>query len=130
MKNSNGLVVRLHGCYFVKDKDLGIVTETFGHDVFVIRISKNKKRVKVKTITSIEKNGLENGQRVFKKNKKHINYLEAIHNGTIIVMPKTDLQTERLSGVNNNGIWISVNKLLKSKYSLKYPNRYNGIIGK
>ena len=32
-----------HGCYFVLDKDLGITTETFGHDVFVIKFSKNKK---------------------------------------------------------------------------------------
>ena len=119
-----------HGCYFAKDKDLGIDSETFGHDIFVIKFSKDRKRVKVKTITSIERNGLENSQRVFKKNKKHINYPEAIYNGEIIVMPKKDLNTQRLSGVNNKGIWISKSKLLESKYKVKYPTRYDKIIGK
>ena len=122
--------VRLHGCYYVTDVDLGIDSEVGGHDVFVIKFSKDRKRVKVKTVTSIERNGLENGQRVFKKNKKHINYPEAIHNGLIIVIPKTDLQTERLSGINNKGIWVNKCKLLKSKYTLKYPKRYHSIIGK
>ena len=119
-----------HGCYFVKDKDLRINFETFGHDVFLIKFSKDRKKVKVKTITSIERNGLENGQRMFKKNKKHVNYPEAIYNGEIIVMSKKDLNTPRLSGVNNKGIWISRNKLLESKYKVKYPIRYNDIIEK
>lgn len=119
-----------HGCYFLKDKDLRINSETFGHDVFLIKFSKDRKKVKVKTITSIERNGLENGQRVFKKNKKHVNYPEAIYNGEIIVMSKKDLNTPRLSGVNNKGIWISRNKLLESKYKVKYPIIYNDIIGK
>ena len=67
--------------------------------------------------------GLENSQRVFKKNKKHINYPEAIYNGEIIVMPKKDLNTQRLSGVNNKGTWIYKSKLLESKYKVKYPKK-------
>ena len=122
--------IKMHGTYFVRDKDLKIDTETFGHDVFVVKFSKDKKKVKVKTITSIEKNNLENGQRVFKKNKKNINYPQAIHDGQIIVMPKQDLNTSRLSGVNNKGIWINKNKLRKSKFNIKYPKRFNNIIGK
>ncbi len=122
--------VRLHGCYYVTDKDLKIHSEVGGHDVFVVKFSKDHKRVKVKTITSIEKNTLENGNRVFKKNKKHINYPEAIHKGQIVVMSKRDLNTARLSGINNKGIWISKNRLMNSKYKLKYPKRYHGIIGR
>lgn len=129
MNNERPKKIVLHGCYFVKDKDLKIATETFGHDVFVVKISKNKKKVKVKTITSIEKWKPENGQRVFKKNKKHTNYVESIHNGEIIVISKKDLRTERLSGVYNKGIWVNKNKLYKSKFSVKYPRRYNHIIG-
>ena len=123
-------IVRLHGCYYVKDIDLGLETETFGHDVFVVRFSKNKKRVKVKTITSIERNGTENGNRVFKKNKKSINYVELIHKGDIIVIPKNDMNTERLSGIYNKGIWVDKSKLMTSKYNIKYPKRYDNIIGK
>ena len=123
------MVVRLHGRYFVKDSDLK-KSETYGHDVFVIKFSKDKKRVKVKTVTFIERNGLENGMRVFKKNKRGVNYPELIHNGVIIVISKKDLNTIRLSGINNKGIWVSVNKLMKSKFNLKYPKRYHYIIGK
>lgn len=122
--------VVLHGSYYVTDKDLGIDSEVGGHDVFVIRFNKKRNRVKVKTVTSVERNGLENGQRVFKKNKKHINYVDAIHSGRIIVMPKRDLNTDKLSGINNRGIWINKNKLKKSKYNLKYPRRYHLLIGK
>lgn len=122
--------VRIHGCYYVEDQDLGIDTGTYGHDVFVIAFSKDKKKVKVKTITSIERKGKENGLRVFKKNKKNNNYVEQIYDGEVVVMSKRDLCTDRLSGVNNNGIWISKKKLYKSKYNLKYPKRYEQIIGK
>ena len=57
--------IRLHGCYYVLDKDLKIDSGSYGHDVFVVKISKDKRRVKVKTITSIERNNTENGIRVF-----------------------------------------------------------------
>lgn len=122
--------VVLHGSYYATDKDLGIESEVGGHDVFVIKFNKKRNRVKVKTVTSIERKDLENGQRVFKKNKKNFNYPDAIHKGQIIVMPKRDLNTSRLSGVNNKGIWINKNKLMVSKFNLKYPKRFHGIIGK
>ena len=122
--------VLLHGSYYATDKDLGINSEVGGHDVFVIKFNKKRDRVKVKTVTSIERNSLENGQRVFKKNKKNTNYPDLIHSGRIIVMPKRDLNTDRLSGINNKGIWISKNKLMKSKFKLKYPKRFHQIIGK
>ena len=38
--------------------------------------------------------------------------------------------TDKLSGINNRGIWINKNKLMKSKYNLKYPRRYHLLIGK
>ena len=80
--------IRLHGCYYVTNVDLGIDSFNGGHDVFVIKFSKDRKRVKVKTVTSLERRNLENGIRVFKHNKRDNNYLEAIHNGEIVVMSK------------------------------------------
>ena len=49
----------LHGCYSAKNSDLGIRDRkgklmNGEHDVFVVKFSKDKKRVKVKTITSLE----------------------------------------------------------------------------
>ena len=122
-------IIRLHGCYFVLDKDLKIDTDTFGHDVFVVKISKNKKMVKVKTVTSIERNAEENGVRVFKKNKKNNNYVEKLFSGEIIVIPKKYLNTTRLSGIVTKGIWIQKNKLKKSKFNLKWPKPFEHIIG-
>ena len=122
--------IRIHGCYFATDDDLKIGDGHNGHDVFVIKESKDKRRVKVKTITSIERKELENGKRVFKKNKKGTNYVEQIYDGIIIIMSKRDLKTRLLSGVNNKGIWISKKKLYTSKFKLKYPKRYHSVIGK
>ena len=40
--------------YYVSNKDLKLDDGVPGHEVIVVRISKDKRRVKVKTITSVE----------------------------------------------------------------------------
>ena len=117
----------IHGCYSALNSDLGIRDRKGNlmqgeHDVFVVKISNDGKRVKVKTITSLE-NIRKDGTRSF-----HAQSLDAVRNGDIIPIPIKKLNSTKLSGINIKGFWISKSKLRKPKRNFKYPSEYNNII--
>ena len=117
----------IHGCYSVSNSDLGIRDRkgrlmNGEHSVFVIKKSKDKKRVKVKTVTSLENISID-GVRSF-----HRSALDSVRRGEIIVIPNNVLKTNKLSGIHRRGIWISIDALYKSKYPFKFPKEYEAII--
>ena len=114
--------------YFVSNKDLKLDDGAPGHQVVVVKISKNKKRVKVKTITSIESSSKLGEKRKFKNTKKDL--VSSMYDGTIIVIPNKYLNTPKLSGIYTKGIWISRCKLKDNKYNARLSKKYRDIIGK
>ena len=120
--------LQLYKVYYVKNKDLGFEDSVPGHEIILVKRSKNKSRVKVKTITSIEGNHKPGQKRRLKNSNKDI--IELVYEGEIIVIPKKDLNTPKLSGVFKKGIWIESNKLMESKYDTRISKRYIKIIGK
>ena len=96
--------VRVNKVYYVANIDLKLDYKVPGHDVLVVKESKDKKRVKVKTITSLESASKQGDKRKIKSSKKDL--IQMIHDGEIIVIPKKYLNTPRLSGVYTKGIWL------------------------
>ena len=121
-------MIKLYKVYYAKNEDLGLANETFGHEVITIKWSNDHKRIKVKTITSIEGNSKTGEKRRFKSSGKDI--VQLIHDGDIIVLPKKYLNTPKLSGVYTKGIWIDKNKLIETKYDTKVSKKCFEIIGK
>lgn len=108
--------------YHADDKDLGIRNKkSNSHDVIVVSVNKRNKTCKVKTITSLETKN--NKKRAFKNSK-----LKDVRIGKITVIPRTELNTKVLSGVNNSILTIKTNKLYYSKSNLVFPRRYKHII--
>lgn len=114
--------------YYVSNKDLKLDDGVPGHEVIVVRISKDKRRVKVKTITSVESPSKPGEKRKFKSTKRDL--VSDLYNGTIILIPKKYLNTPKLSGVYTRGIWISRSKLKENKYKTKLSKKYRDIVGK
>ena len=114
--------------YYVKNSDLGLDTKVPGHEVLISKISRDKKRVYVQTITSLEGQPSKDGTRSLKSSRKNI--IEEIHNGDIIVIPKEYLKTPKLSGVYKQGIWVDIDKLQPSKFNTQYPKIYRKILNK
>lgn len=121
-------MIKLHKVYYVKNEDLGLENETFGHEVITVKWSKDHKRIKVKTITSIEANRKSGEKRKFKTTGKDI--VQLIHDGNIIVLPKKYLNTPKLSGIYTKGIWVDKRKLIETKYNTKVSPKCFDIIGK
>ena len=121
--------IKRRGLYSVLNKDLGIKDRQGNpmgglHNVFVIAISKDKKKVKVKTVTSLE-HDKGDGTRVF-----HAGALDGVRNGEIIPIPASSIGTDRLEGINARGVWVSVSKLRKPTLNLKYPKSHSELIEK
>ena len=121
-------MIKLYKVYYAKNIDLGLSNETFGHEVITIKWSRNHKKIKVKTITSLEGNSKSGEKRRFKSSNKDI--VKLIHDGDIIVLPKKYLNTPKLSGVYTKGIWIDKDKLMETKYDTKISKKCFAIIGK
>ena len=125
----NKIRIVLNNCYLVLNKHLRIKDrngEVMGgfHHVFVLAKSKDGKKVKVKTITSLE-NVDKEGKRTFRKRS-----LDAVRNGEIIVIPTRLLNNDRLSGINQRSIWVDKKYLQSPKIKFKYPKLFNEVIKK
>lgn len=120
--------------YAIKNKiyradaaDLGLTNTNKPHDVIVISVNKRSNKCKVKTITSLERSILKDGRKkqVFKNEK-----LDDVRNGRIIVIPKNQINTRVLSGVNNDILTIKVDKMYFSGSGTKFPRKYKQLINK
>ena len=129
-------MARIYLRYAIKNKiyrasadDLGLTNTRKPHDVIVVSVNKRSKKCKVKTITSLEYNiNQYNGgpeRFVFINNK-----LDDVRNGKITVIPKKDINTNHLSGVNNKIITIKTNRMYLSTTGTKFPRRYKHLINK
>ena len=114
--------------YYVSNKDLNLGDEAPGHQVIVVKLSKDKKRAKVKTITSLESPTKNGEKRKFKSSKRDL--VSDLYNGVIIAIPKKYLDTPKLSGVFTKGIWVKRDKLKPNKYNTKVPRIVRKLIGK
>ena len=119
--------IYIYRCYSVKNSILGIKDRKgrpMGgeHNVFVVKKSKSGKKVKVKTITSLE-NISQDGKRRF-----HDGALEAVRRGEIIVIPQCFINSKKLSGINRKGIWINRKHLYESKGNYIFPNDFLKIV--
>lgn len=112
--------------YYVKNSDLGLDAKVPGHEVLISRFSKDRKKVYVQTITSLESQPSKSGIRSFKSSKKDL--VKELHDGNIIIIPKQYIKTPKLSGVYKRGIWVDVNKLQPSKFKTPYPKPYRRIL--
>lgn len=112
--------------YYAKNDDLKLDTKVSGHEVLITRVSHDGKRAYVKTITSLEGPSETGKKRSFKSSNKDL--IKDLHDGKIIVIPKTHLKTPKLSGVYMKGIWVDINKLQKSRWKTKFPKAYRKII--
>lgn len=106
--------------YRADAKDLCLKNTNKPHDIIVISINKRSNKCKVKTIV---KNGVS--KQVFINNK-----LDDVRDGKIIVIPKKDINTNHLSGVNNKVLTIKTNKMYLNTKGVKFPRRYKYIINK
>lgn len=118
---------KVNGVYQASDKDLRINgnNPNSQHNVIITSIDKKRKTARVKTITSLETR--RNGVWYFKNYK-----LYDVRNGNILIIPKSQLKSSRLSGINHNSKVISLKKLHYKQPNdrTKYPNRYNDLIHK
>lgn len=119
--------IRKHGCYSASNVDLRIKDKSGKlmkgeHDVFVMTRASKKGFVKVKTVTSLE-NIKKDGTREF-----HNSALNDVRNGKIIPIPSKQLNSNKLSGINRQSIWIHKSKLRVANNKFKYPSRYDNLI--
>lgn len=54
--------------------------------------------------------------------------LDDVRNGKIILIPKKDINTHHLSGINNRIFTVKVNKLYFSTTGVIFPRKYKYII--
>lgn len=116
--------VKVNGIYQASNIDLGIST-THGtkHDIVICSVDKKRKRARVKTITSLER--FYNNNWYFKNGK-----LNSVRNGSLLVIPKTQLMTSHLSGIYHKSIFIPLNKIHYKEPGdrTRYPARYDKLI--
>lgn len=93
------------------------------HDVIVVYYNRFNKKCLVKTITSLEKYNKKTKEYEFKNDK-----LDAVRKGEIIVIPKTQINTDVLSGVYYEPIKVRFSQLEKSDSNYNYPKRYKKVI--
>ena len=125
---------KVHLKYAIKNKiyradarDLGLTNTNKAHDVIVVSVNKRSKKCKVKTITSLERTIKSNGKNknVFLNHK-----LDDVRSGKILVIPKIDINTHHLSGVNNKLHTIKTNKMYLSTTGTTFPRRFKQLINK
>lgn len=118
---------KVDGVYQVSDVDLKIKTNKLDsqHNVIITSIDKKRKTARVKTITSLEER--KNGAWYFKNRK-----LYDVRNGNIIVIPKNQLNSSRLSGINHNSKVVPLSKIHYKFPNDKtiFPKRYKSLIHK
>ncbi len=116
---------KVNGVYQVSDKDLRINGNNpdSQHNVIVTSIDKKRKTARVKTITSLEKR--RNGLWYFTNHK-----LYDVRNGKILVIPKNQLKSSRLSGINHDSKIVSLNQLhyKNPNDKTRFPKRYADLI--
>lgn len=116
---------KVNGVYQVSDRDLRINgnNPNSQHNVIVTSIDKKRKIARVKTITSLEKR--DNGRYRFKNNK-----LYDVRNGNILVIPKNQLKSSRLSGINHNSKVVKLDKIHYKNDNDRtiFPKRYIKLI--
>ena len=116
---------KVNGVYQASDADLKIHTcdANEQHNVIVVSINKKRKTARVKTITSLEKR--INNEYKFKNHK-----LSDVKNGNILLIPRTQMRSKLLSGINHHGITISLNKLHYKDPGdrTRFPMRYQKLI--
>lgn len=121
-------MVKINKVYYVSNRDLGLDGSVPGHQVIVVRKSKKRKMVKVKTITSLESPSKSGEKRKLKSSKNDL--IKLFYDGDIIVIPNKYLNTPKLSGVYTKGIWVPEKCLQEVKYPTKISKKYLSIIGK
>lgn len=118
---------KVNGVYQVSDKDLKINSSNPNsqHNVIITSINKKRKTARVKTITSLEK---RIGNQYKFKNYK----LNDVKKGNVIIVPRNQINTKLLSGINHNSKVVSLNKLHYKQPNdrTKFPKRYSGLIHK
>lgn len=117
---------KVNGVYQVSDVDLKINPKNpKKHTVIITSINKKNKTCRVKTVTSLEDK--KDGKYLFRNNQ-----LDNVRNGNILVIPKTQLGTKKLSGINHNGITVRLDKLYYKEPgdNTRFPKRYHSLIHK
>ncbi|MCH5179930.1 MAG: hypothetical protein J1F32_01795 [Erysipelotrichales bacterium] len=116
---------KVNGVYQVSDIDLRINgnNPNSQHDVIITSIDKKRNIARVKTITSLESR--HRNQYSFKNRK-----LDDVKNGNILLIPRNQLNSRLLSGINHKGITISLNKLHYKEPNdmTRFPKRYINLI--
>ena len=116
---------KVNGVYQVSDRDLRINgnNPNSQHNVIVTSIDKKRKTARVKTITSLEER--RNGLWYFKNHK-----LFDVRNGRILIVPRNQLKSSRLSGINHNSKIVPLSKLHYKHPNdrTRYPKRYDSLI--
>ena len=110
--------------YRADAQDLGLTNTIQPHDVIVLSVNKRRKTCKVKTITSLEYQD-NNGQWKFINSK-----LTDVRDGNILPIPKDQIRTHHLSGINHDSKIIKTNKLYFTNTGTKFPRRYKHLIAK
>ena len=92
--------IKKNEIYYASNEDLKIRDSQGniipgGHNVIVTSVNNKKGTCRVKTITSLEEK--VNGQWKFKQNK-----LRDVREGKILVVPKNQIRTHHLSGINHS----------------------------
>lgn len=117
---------KVNGVYQVSDVDLRINSRfSDKHTVIVTSINKKNKTCRVKTVTSLEDK--KDGRYVFRNSQ-----LENVKDGKVLVIPKTQFKTKKLSGINHIGITVGLDKLHYKEPgdNTRFPNRYHNLIHK
>ena len=112
--------VKFNKVYWVDNKNLHI-NRYGGHNVLVTWVNPFKKICRVKTITSIER--FINGTNYVPKGT-----LNLMKEGKILPIPINELNSKHYSGIYQNSVVISTNKLIKSNNNMIYPRRYKKLI--
>ena len=116
--------VKINGVYQVHNDDLKISTNHgYKHDVIVTSINKKRKSARVKTITSLER---RHKNKWFFTNGK----LDDVRNGSILLIPKVQLKSAHLSGINHKSITVPLKKIhyKENNDHTIFPNRYKNLI--
>ena len=112
--------VKLNKVYWVSNSDLRI-NHNGGHNVLVIWVNPFKKICRVKTITSIER--FSNG-----KNFIPSATINLMKTGKILPIPINELNSRHYSGIHQDSVVISTDKLVNSYNNMIYPKRYKKFI--
>lgn len=120
--------IKKNEIYYASNEDLKIRDSQGniipgGHNVIVTSVNNKKGTCRVKTITSLEEK--VNGQWKFKQNK-----LRDVREGKILVVPKNQIRTHHLSGINHSSKSLKQSKLRNNTTSSKFPKRYEKLIHK